>query len=508
MTKLLLSLLGLFLLNPLFAQKSLRYKNQVFGQIDSTLNIPYGTSKNIQGEQATLYLDFYAPHADTLKKRPIVVFVHGGGFVNGDKRTGYSRIVSENLTRRGFIVGSINYRLGIEEPKSNVSYFEAMIRAVQDAKAAVRFFRKHADAYGVDTTKIYLAGGSAGAMTALHAAYLDQKEVPGFIDLAKNGLMEGTSGNEGFSSKVHGVLNFWGSMVNYAWINQGDAPLFNVHGTADKTVPFDSSFSYHGFSYGSQILFERALHEGIPTGIKLSENLGHTLDNNKVAIETSLNEVGQFLYALVNKSKNSVGITRFEKDIQAFELADRQESYSKNAILFTGSSFIRLWKTIKTDLAPAEIIHRGFGGSNINEMAYYIPRIAYPHDLKAVFFYTGSNDLTVSTQDKSPLQILEAYKYIIKLVRIKFPTIPIYYIQISPNERRWAVWDQIQATNELLKNYSASTPNLHYIETASKLLGPDGKYQPELHIEDKLHFNEKGYVIWTKIMREALKEIK
>jgi lysophospholipase L1-like esterase len=49
---------------------------------------------------------------------------------------------------------------------------------------------------------------------------------------------------------------------------------------------------------------------------------------------------------------------------------------------------------------------------------------------------------------------------------------------------------------------------MHYIETASKLLGPDGKYQPELHVEDKLHFNEKGYVIWTKIMREALKEIK
>ena len=508
MTKLLLSLFALCLLTPLYAQKSLRFKNEVFGQIDSTLNIPYGASKNLKGEQATLYLDFYAPHADTLKKRPIIVFVHGGGFVNGDKRTGYSRVVSENLTRRGFVVGSINYRLGIEEPKSNVSYFEAMIRAVQDAKAAIRFFRKNAEAYGVDTSKIYLAGGSAGAMTALHAAYLDQKEVPSFIDLAKNGLMEGNSGNEGFSSKVHGVLNFWGSMVNYAWINQGDAPLFNVHGTADKTVPFDSSFTYHGFSYGSQILFERALNEGIPTGIKLSENLGHTLDNNKIAIQTSLDEVGQFLYALVNKSKKSPGIQRFEKEIQAFEDANRKERYSKNAILFTGSSFIRLWKTIKTDLAPAEIIHRGFGGSNINEMAYYISRIAYPHDLKAIFFYTGSNDLTVGTQDKSPLQILEAYKYIVKMVRLKFPIIPIYYIQISPNERRWAVWDQIQAANELLKNYAATTPNLHYVETASKLLGPDGKYQPALHVDDKLHFNEKGYVIWTQIMREALKEIK
>lgn len=47
-------------------------------------------------------------------------------------------------------------------------------------------------------------------MTALHLAYLDQKEVPAYIDLAKNGSMEGTSGNEGYSSKIHGVVNFWG----------------------------------------------------------------------------------------------------------------------------------------------------------------------------------------------------------------------------------------------------------------------------------------------------------
>lgn len=87
-------------------------------------------------------MDVYSPKNDTLKKRPLIVFVHGGGFVNGDKRTGYSRVVSENLSHRGFVVGSINYRLGIAEPKSDVSYFEAMIRAVQDAKAAVRFLEK------------------------------------------------------------------------------------------------------------------------------------------------------------------------------------------------------------------------------------------------------------------------------------------------------------------------------------------------------------------------------
>lgn len=490
-----------------FSQSQKRYKNIVFESIDTLMNIQYGQSVNIKNESQKQSLDIYSPKNDTLKKRPLVIFIHGGGFVNGDKRTGYSRIVSENLSQRGFVVGSINYRLGIAEPKSDVSYFEAMIRAVQDAKAAVRFFRKNAENYGIDTSKIYISGGSAGAMTALHLAYLDQKEVPTYIDLAKNGSIEGTTGNEGFSSKIHGVVNFWGAMVNMNWLNTGDVPVFNVHGTADKTVPFDSSFAYHNFKYGSQIIFERALSQGVPTGVKLSENLGHTLDNNKPAILSSLQEVGEWLYTLVNRTK-SPNITRFESEIKALELEDSKTSYSSNAILFTGSSYIRLWKTIKKDLAPAEIIHHGFGGSNISEMAYYIPRIAFNHSLKAIYMYSGSNDLSVSSQDKSPLQILETYKYVVKMLRSKFPNTPIYYVSISPNERRWAVWDKIQETNELIKNYSSSKTNLYFVETASALLGADGKYQAQLHIEDKLHFNEKGYEIWTRIMRKSIAEIK
>lgn len=481
-----------------------RYKNEVFTSIDTLMNVPYGVAKNIKGEEQILTLDVYTPKQDTLKKRPLVVFIHGGGFVNGDKRTGYSKSVSENLTKRGFVVASINYRLGVEAPRSNLNYFESMIRAVQDGKAAVRFMRKNANQWGIDTSKIIISGGSAGGMTALHLAYLDQNEVPSFIDVAKNGTMEGTSGNEGFSSKVHAVVNFWGSMANVNWIQKNDLPVFNVHGTADKTVPYDSSYSYHGFTYGSSIIYEQALRQGVSAGLKLSEGLGHTLDNNKMAIQSSLEEVSQWLYAFIHQSKASGNINRFAKEIEAFEKEDMKEKYSDKALLFTGSSYIRLWKTIKQDLAPAEIIHRGFGGSRIAEMAYYIPKIAYPHQPKAIYMYTGSNDISGSNGDKSPLQILECYKYIVKVIRIKYPKTPIYYIAISPNEKRWAVWDKIQEANQLIAEFSQTKPELYFIETAKELLGPDGKYQPNLYIDDKLHFNAKGYEIWTNIIQKSI----
>lgn len=486
------------------AQKPQRFKNEVYTSIDSLKNIQYGESKNINNESEKLFLDIYSPVSDTLRKRPLVIFVHGGGFVNGDKGTGYPILFCTGLAKRGYVSSSINYRLGIEKPKNDTSYFEAMYRGVQDAKAAVRFFRKNAEKYGIDTSKIYIMGGSAGSKVAMHLAYLDQNEVPTYLNTAKLGSLEGKSGNEGFSSKVNGVVNCWGAMINYRWINSGDVPLFSVHGTGDKTVPFDSSYAYHGFKYGSSILFNSALSLGIPTGLKLFENAGHTLDSDKNKQKEALEEIGHWLFTQLNKGKNSVGILRFENEIQAFEKLDKTEKYSSNSILITGSSYIKRWSTIKKDLSPHEIIHRGFGGSNIGEMAYYIDRIMANHPFKAIVFYSGSNDITAGNQDKTPTQVLEAFKYIVQKVRQKHPIIPIYYIAISPNERRWAVQSDIIKANNLFKNYCQNTPNLHFIETMTQLLSTDGQYQAELYVDDKLHFNEKGYKIWTGIIKNVL----
>ncbi len=490
--------------NFAFAQKKQRFKNEVFTSIDSLKNIQYGEAKNINSESEKLFLDIYSPAADTSKKRPLIVFVHGGGFVNGDKGTGYPTLFCTGLASRGYVSSSIYYRLGIEKPNNDTSYFEAMYRGVQDAKAAVRFFRKNAEKYGIDTSNIYIMGGSAGSKVAMHLAYLDQNEVPAYINTAKLGNLEGKSGNEGYASKVNGVVNCWGAMIDYRWINSGDVPLFSVHGTVDKTVPFDSSFVYHGFNYGSSILYNRALSLGIPTGLKLFDNVGHTLDNDKNKQKQALDEIAQWLYTQLNMAKNSAGILRFEKEIQEFEKLDQTEKYSPNAILVTGSSYIRRWNTIKKDLAPHEIIHRGFGGSNIAEMAYYIDRITANHSFKAIVFYSGSNDITAGNQDKTPTQVLEAFKYIVQKVHKKRPNTPIYYIAISPNERRWAVQNKIVEANELLMSYCQNTSNLHFIETMPQLLSKDGKYQPDLYITDKLHFNENGYKIWSGIIKGVL----
>jgi lysophospholipase L1-like esterase/predicted esterase len=486
-----------------------RYKNDLFKTIDSTIDLQYGEAINLKGDNEKLLLNLFTPpSSDTVKKRPLILFIHGGGFRNNTKSSSFSNRLGIQLGKRGFVVASIEYRLGIEKTNTNKDYHEAMFRAQQDARAAVRFFRKNATTYGVDTSQIFLVGSSAGSMTALAVGYMDADEVPADIDQSKWGDIEGNSGNPGYSSKVHGVFNFWGSVYDYKWIQQGDIPLFNTAGTADKTVPYDSSYDYHSFKYGPYILYQHCLNVGIPTAWVPFYGAGHSLDNNKQKLDTALNEMYAFLYTQLKvvKSKSDDKVTKWENDIAKFDSLNNVQKDSKKSVLFLGSSYIRLWENIRTDLEYKNIIHRGFGGSNLRDVAYYIKRIVYPHQPKAIFMYVG-NDITDTEKDRSPIQVLELFKYTVKMIREKYPTVPVTWLAISPSEKRWGAWDKVQEANTLIQNYCASEPNLHYINFQNSFLGSDGLPIKSLFREDKLHYNIEGYKVWGNAIKDQVKAI-
>ena len=279
-----------------------RYLSEVFSSYQLQADIKYGESVDVGGTVKSLLLDVYTPPPyDTIPFRPLIVFIHGGGFQSNDKVGPFSTSWLTRFAQHGYTCASINYRLGIGPSRSNVAYFEALYRAIQDGKAAVRFLRQNARQYGVDTSRIYVTGTSAGSITAIHMAYLDQNEVPSFIDPERSGTLEGTSGNPGYSSKVHGVINNWGCIVDWKWIQKGDVPIYNVHGLDDKTVPNDSSFDYHGMKYGSQIIYSRAKEVGIPTGLRKFANTGHTLDMNSSKMDSAFTDMNAWLYTILKK---------------------------------------------------------------------------------------------------------------------------------------------------------------------------------------------------------------
>jgi hypothetical protein len=203
----------------------------------------------------------------------------------------------------------------------------------------------------------------------------------------------------------------------------------------------------------------------------------------------------------LKKYKNSVH--GWEADIRKFEQLDSTRQYPDDAILFMGSSSIRLWNTLADDMKPYSVIQRGFGGSKFSDVAWYTPRIVYPHKCQAIVIFVA-NDIVGSDEDKTPAEVASLFSYTVKTIRKKLPHVPIFYIQVTPTKSRWNVWPAIQEGNTRIKNLTTKLHNVHYIETTNYFLDQEGQPKQELFIKDNLHLNEAGYKVWTGIIKQNL----
>jgi lysophospholipase L1-like esterase len=199
--------------------------------------------------------------------------------------------------------------------------------------------------------------------------------------------------------------------------------------------------------------------------------------------------------------KFAEGSKHWEKEIT--ELTDDNRVYPENSILFVGSSSIRLWDNMEQNMAPYPVIKRGFGGSNIRDVLVYEDRLINPHKFRAIVIFVA-NDITGGKNDITPEELFNLYKKLIQSIRKDHKTQPIFWVQITPTESRWSVWDKIQEANTLIKNYTEKQPKLFYIETASAFLGADGKPISSYFKADKLHQTQDGYDVWAKRIKDAL----
>lgn len=206
-----------------------------------------------------------------------------------------------------------------------------------------------------------------------------------------------------------------------------------------------------------------------------------------------------------NKAQKPNG-NKYDKEISALEQLDRIEKYDHSSILFVGSSSIRLWSTIKEDIAPYPFILRGFGGSRTPDVVYYLDKYVYPKFFRAAVFFVG-NDITGSPDDLTPKETLHNFREIARLIRETYASEPIFIIEITPTSSRWKYWPQIQKTNALLKKFCKKSKNLYFIETARNFLNEKGEPRDELFLEDHLHLNREGYRIWGRLVKSKLDEV-
>jgi para-nitrobenzyl esterase len=224
-----------------------RYNSEVFPTYTLTSDIVYGNDPG--ATSPALKLDVYQPTGDVATQRPLIILAHGGSFISGNKTA--DPAVTESCIRfakMGYVTASINYTLGFEGlPPSQEQAARTVYKTARQMKAAIRFFRKDAattNTYKINPNLVFIGGNSAGAILALHAAYLDQySELPVGIDTVANGGMAGNEfGNPGYSSNVSGVINMAGALGDTTWmLNNTSIPVVSAHGNADGTVPFGSA---------------------------------------------------------------------------------------------------------------------------------------------------------------------------------------------------------------------------------------------------------------------------
>ncbi len=191
---------------------------------------------------------------------------------------------------------------------------------------------------------------------------------------------------------------------------------------------------------------------------------------------------------------------RFAREINAFKQWDRKNAWPADAVLFAGSSSIRMWPT-RESFSDLPVINRGFGGAQIPDMLHFYDNVIKPYAPRVIVFYCGDNDIA---DGRSPKQVVDDFSEFTRRVHATFPRTRVIYLPIKPSISRWKLWPTMNEANELVRKLTEDDERLIYIDTATCLLGADGKPRKDLLQDDGLHLNDAGYRGWTGIVSRVI----
>ncbi len=284
-------------------------------------NVTYGVATDWRGVADTqkFNISYPKPTIDSLQYRPFIMLIHGGGFQTEDdfsNKNQWNKLCFI-LAKRGFVVATIDYRVGYiqinpeddwkpkNERKLNTKVDTTAIlagyRAHQDGRAALRYFVKNAQRYGIDTNSIFIGGRSAGGDISLNIAYMTQEDEELFASSLNYlncrkllGSLDSSTNKIYAKYKIRGVINMWGPLPDTSFISLSEAlntPLIMFHGTDDNAVPYKKcSPPEHPFTrYGSYFIAKRFQHLGgcYELNTKLGGGHGEDFDNEFLADHTS-----------------------------------------------------------------------------------------------------------------------------------------------------------------------------------------------------------------------------
>ena len=194
---------------------------------------------------------------------------------------------------------------------------------------------------------------------------------------------------------------------------------------------------------------------------------------------------------------------RFEKEILAYEKQDSIAMPAKGMKLFIGSSSFRLWKNFDADMKGMNAFNRGFGGSTLIEALHYFDRMVAKYQPSWVFMYEGDNDLTSGT---SPEVIASQFEEFSARLAKQVPGAKLVFVSARPSLSREANKAKQQDLNQRIAAISAKKKGHYVIDMHSPFYNADGTLMQDIFVADRLHLNEKGYVIFAKQIQNFIQK--
>lgn len=262
-----------------FSQRTLqRYRDELFSELTVVQDLTY--SANVpQGQKEKRYkLDLYFASGDSTNERPLIIWMHGGGFKFGSKEAASNKIWNRNFARRGYLSAAINYR---RSKRKTLRSFEALAKscydAMQDLTMAIQYLKSNRRLFPFDTSRIILAGNSAGGMIALQSVYSSYDAIARLVNYS-----DSNNKSTGYNlTNAVAVVNFWGAIFDPRWMQNTRVPIVSVHGRRDRIVPYSQNGS--GL-YGSSIIHQKADSLGISNELKTFDGYGHELQRHFIPI--------------------------------------------------------------------------------------------------------------------------------------------------------------------------------------------------------------------------------
>ncbi|MEX0289718.1 MAG: GDSL-type esterase/lipase family protein [Flavobacteriaceae bacterium] len=206
-------------------------------------------------------------------------------------------------------------------------------------------------------------------------------------------------------------------------------------------------------------------------------------------------------FLILGLSTHAQEANSFLEEVQAIQKKyDSLWDDTRETVVFTGSSSIRIWNNLSEIFPEQQIINSGFGGSQASDLLVNIDQLVLNFRPKKVFIYEGDNDLA---SGKKPRHILNTTEEIIHKIWVQNPNTEVVLIAAKPSLARWNLRRKYKKLNRKLKRLSDKTERIAYANVWDTML-QNKKVKEEIFVSDGLHMNSLGYDLWYDVIKEHM----